>query len=282
MMQLCGYFVCLLCVAVGNLIASEPEILFLSYPRSGAYWSLYCLNHVLNREVIYNRGIDEERISQHSGGPSDAADDFNGYIYGAHHPNGLWIKKDGEKHDILIVMVRNYRECMLRHLGSVENVNYYLEVESIYSWFDHHGSRNRAFLNHKDHYINVLRCYEFWDPSKRYMIFLEDFLKDPMPILIDIMQMLGVMPAEDTWHFFDYLEDHKRNCMKLYEAKGGSQSKGRDMLYHSKRVGLHGCKKIDGSMEGLFPHYFNKYLSRYKIKSLDIESSSSGTENVEF
>ncbi len=266
------HFLCLVCVTASNLAAHEPEILVLAFPRSGTHWALYCLGHLLNREVLFNRGFCEEDFLRGIG-RYHADGDVNGFIYGAHNPNALWIKKNGEFNDILIVVVRNYRECMLRQFKSMENILYHLECEARYNWLDQSNFKCRAFLNHKEHYINALRCYEYWNPSKRYLIFYEDLIKDPAPILLDIMQMVGVMPDGDTWHFFEYLEDHKRNCLTLYEGNGGSQSKGQDLLYHSRRAGLRGCQQIDGCIEGLFPHYFNKYLSRYRIKSLAIESA---------
>jgi hypothetical protein len=90
------------------LFSENPEILLLSTPRSGTHLSLYCLCNLLEKRSIFHRGPRQGYVFK------EKFSNFNDFIYGAHNPKDLWIKKDGYKKDILIVVLRNYRECFIR------------------------------------------------------------------------------------------------------------------------------------------------------------------------
>ncbi len=253
-------FIYLACMLSISLFGGDQEILVLSTYRCGTHWSLYCLSYLLHRDVIFRRGIGEETLYK------AAEDESNGYIFAGHCPKELWIKKEGDKNDLLIVVVRNYRECLMRHLGSVAAIVDDLKMQATYNWLD--ANRVAALVLCSSQYINNVRCYDSWDPSKRYLIFYEDLINNPMSVLLDVVYFLGEIPDENTWRFFEDLEVHKHVCLRDYTTMGGSQSKGTDNLYHSKKMGLKNCRLIDNLVEQLFPYYFHKYLKRYKLDDL--------------
>ncbi|MBS0619970.1 MAG: sulfotransferase domain-containing protein [Verrucomicrobia bacterium] len=245
-----------------SLCAREPEVLLLAAPRSGMHWIAYSLCTVLDKNFIMNRGPTEVDLFE-----GHFRSNTSGVIYGAHNPKDLWIEKDGEKHDKLILIVRNYREALLRHFKSNPRwVLAELKEQAKFRYLDE--SSALTFILYRDHYFNNLRVYDFWDPSKRLLIYYEDFLVNPRPILEQVLHFLGSTDRFDALNtYFRNLEEHSTYCLGLYDSMGGSHSKGKDPLFHTKQIGFEMAMQIDQEAEALFPHLYNNYLKRYKLSS---------------
>lgn len=244
----------------GTLFA-ESEILCLSFPRSGTHWSLYCLSFLLEKNVIVDRGMAEVRPFKGKLGTLN-----NGNIYAAHNAKDLWIQKDHNHKDVLVLVLRNYREAMLR--DAAENVKDV--VSRICSWkaFNYLDNfPNACFIQARNSLINNIRCYDKWDPDKRILIHLEDLIDDPRKELSKVLKFFDKEHRADILeNFLNNIDMHKDVCLGIYGSQGGSKSKGEDHLYHTKKAGEAGARKIDKVMRESFPYYFEKYLKRYELK----------------
>lgn len=243
------------------LQGGESRILFLSFERGGTHWGLYCLCKVLDkRDAFYckNSVIDifDGEFKNHS----------DGWIYAAHCPNDLKIAENSN--DILIVLVRNYRENLIRNFIEMDFIMAKLEQEKKHLWLDTDPKKTRTFPNH--HYFNILRCYDQWDPKKRFLLYFEDLADYPEEILKKVMKFLGAEDKkENLMQFLEKITYHRINCMQKSFAGSDICYSGTDRLFHSKKIGLENCRKIDKEIKTSFPYYFDKYLKRYELHSLD-------------
>jgi hypothetical protein len=249
------------------LFSESPEILFLSTQHTGTHLSLYCLCNLLGKRVIFNRGPAQDTFFE------EELIKFNNFkkefIYASHNPKDLWIKKDGEKKDILIVVLRNYRECLLRNHKTFQGAINEIKTEASYNWAN--KFKALSLTSNHNHYFNNLRCYDFWDPDKRFLIHYEDLILNPEKVLIELAHFLNVN-EEILNNFLENFDYHKKFCLEYYDtrfSKSGdiSKSKGKDVLYHSKKLGFDKCVTIDSLAKELFPDLFDKYLKRYEIKN---------------
>lgn len=253
------FFIAFPFLLISFLFSKDHEILFLSTPHSGTHWGLYCLCNLLEKQVIFNRGPVQVDIFKNR-----FIDHKNGFIYAAHNPKDLWIKKDGDKEDILILILRNYKECLVRIYKTAPSVINQIKAEANFKWLDKY--KNLALIQAHDHYFNNLRCYDVWNPSKRFLIYYEDLLENPEKVLYDLTVFFN-LEEKTLDKFLQNLNFHIKTSLGIFNAKkklGGSQSKGKDILYHSKKIGRKNCILIDSQVKSLFPNYFEKYLKRYE------------------
>ncbi|NGX48060.1 MAG: hypothetical protein K1000chlam3_01447 [Chlamydiae bacterium] len=241
---------------------SPEEICFLRSPRSGSHWLLYCLVEIADFEVI---SCNESRIHSiyfpEKEGPK---------IFSAHHPAALRITQDSfMSNDILILMVRNYRECLIRRYQSFSKVRDELRYESTFCYLDSFPpDLNQIASYHKNNYFHNIRCFENWNPEKRYLIYYEDFIDDPEKVLYEILSFLKIDNInEKLSKFMSDFDFHRNKSLSLYDKAYKSQSKGQDILFHSKQIGYDDSKRIDDLVKALFPYYFQKYLARYELNS---------------
>jgi hypothetical protein len=117
------------------------------------------------------------------------------------------------------------------------------------------------------HYFNNLRCYDYWDPDKRFLIRYEDLILNPEKVLNELANFFNVN-EETLNNFLENFDYHRKCCLEMYDGKHkkASQSKGKDVLYHSKKLGYDKCVSIDSLVKDLFPDFFDKYLKRYELK----------------
>lgn len=258
-------FLYLFILMVPLLPLHGSEILFLSTPRSGTHWCLYCLCTLLEKQVVVNRGplevdVFQDIFSHHS----------QGFIYAAHNPKDLWIKKNADQTDILITVVRNYRECLCRNFRTCSAILEEIRYQATFNWLDE--NKELALIQAYNHYFNNLRCFDQWNPQNRLLIIYEDLIQDPRTVLKQILTFFHMKDQEPRIdNFLRNIDFHIERCLQIYEKQGASESKGRDFLYHTKKLGRENSLFIDREVETLFPHLFHKYLKRYKL-------SGQGTE----
>ena len=235
----------------------EQEILFLSDQRCGTHYCLYCIGYFLDKEVIMNRGTCQIRLFDEI-----FYEHKEGVIYSGHNPKDLWISQGGQDKDILIMIVRNYRECLYRDRNSVEAV---LNEIRHMATFNHMPAKF-AFIQPHNHYFNNLRCFDFWDPSLRLMIYYEDLITNPEMVFQQILTFFNKSHEQDLIEdFMENLQEHIDYCLNYYESQGGSKTQGKDVLYYTKIMGLEGAKAIDDEVKALHPEIFDKYLRRYEL-----------------
>lgn len=190
-------------------------ITLLSYPRSGRN----LLRHML-------KCIDIE-------------------VYATHRPiiHQEWPLKE---HDKLIMLVRDYRECIPRHLYSEKIVSTEMIMKAFGTEF---GIRDRACQ-----YIENLVLFDMCQAEK-YLIYYEDLINFGKESFMELFSWIG-FEAKLTKPL-----DWEKECeisLKNYDAPAMS---GGEIDFHKKRI------EDIGFMESIMldtnKYIYDKYLNRY-------------------
>lgn len=197
-------------------------ITLLSYPRSGRN----LLRHML-------KCIDTE-------------------VYATHRPiiHQEWPLK---KHDKLIMLVRDFRECIPRHLYSEKIVSTEMIMKAFGTEF---GIRDRA-----SQYIENLVLFDMCQAEK-YLIYYEDLIKGGKNSLWLLARWIdgNTVFCGNAYTLLDELNWEKESAksLKNYDAPAMS---GGDIDYHKQRIEEPGF--MASIMVDTNKYIFDKYLSRY-------------------
>ena len=176
---------------------------------------------------------------------------INMEVFATHRPiiHQEWPLKP---HDKLIMLVRDYRECIPRHLYSEKIVS----TEMITKMFGREfGIRDRA-----SQYIENLVLFDLCQ-SPKYLIYYEDLMlnkKHAFNILCN--NIIDEWNFENSNNFFNLnWEEESAEALKNYDAPSMS---GGDLDYHKKSI------EDIGFMESIMldtnKYIYDKYLSRYE------------------
>ncbi len=156
------------------------------------------------------------------------------------------IGMDKEK-DLLILILRDYKECLLRDLGDIQTA--------------------KEELNEPDpSYFANLALFDAWDEKRKLLVYYEDLLAELRRELERVLLFLG----EDTSSldpFMDQLDYYKMLSLEFYSMYvGPTLSRGEDILFHTK----HNPEAflLDEIAHAKFPSLWEKYLTRFE---LDVE-----------
>lgn len=220
-----------------------PDTYFLSYPRSGKNLTTSYLQALTDKPI---RGfpptlkLDETELDLN-------VNYFKQPIMCMHSIEHLL-----NKNNKLLLIVRNYKECLLRHLTES------LTLQSVLPLF---------LQNEKDvlSYVSNLISYDTWNPEKRLMIYYEDLIADPITEMTKVLDFLEE-PINENFNESYLKEVFKESVIAYdhrYETSGGSHTKGKNMTQHSDPLPLFVKQKIDQHMKTTFPRIWH-YISRYE------------------
>lgn len=204
----------------------------VSYPRSGNTWIRYCLENLTgNRTVGYGNATEfEPSILKHTR-------DLPPWLIKKHETEGI------NKEDKIILVIRNYKEVLIRQLGKNFNL---LERGKDTGRFKYFG------------------LIDFYDKHKgaKHLVYYEDIISYPKETIKKILSFLEFnINKKDLDNFFDNLEKHKQYSLNLYSD---SKTQGNDLIYHSSILSLEEKKEWDRYIEKNFENIFTKYLIKYK------------------
>ncbi len=206
-------------------------------PRSGTHFMLYTLEYLTQRTWLvagnntwkwFDLGGDLEKE----------------HLYHTH--NFSRGKREREEGDRMVLIVRNYREAVSRHLGSYEKAL-------------------KSIENNYDYFAN-LYTYEEWPEKKRLLIYYEDLMLQPQLELKKILDFLD----EDDCRLEAYMKDfdyHRDRLLRYYRRMGGAKSEGNDFNYHSNKLSLEEIEAFDLSVQEHHPDLWKKYLNHYEYHS---------------
>ena len=174
-----------------------------------------------------------------------------------------WKQLIDPESDYLILILRNYRESMLRHYqGDYNRVISHLEDDS-------NDPLQLSFFSNLQH-------FDEWPEKRKILIYYEDLLQFPKRELGRFIRFLNA-PWTRYNNFIKDIEKHKQKTINLYNQGAikrkiktpGSQSEGKDFLYHSKKVPQEYLHQMDFLAKERAPNLYDKYLLRYKTKPND-------------
>jgi len=224
--------------------------LLLSYPRSGNTWFRYCVEAITKRRT---HGYLQQEAGHfdrnHLGSYVDLGVNENGpdILTKRHAVEQL----NGKNVDKLILIVRNYKEVLIRH--RMDNWN---------DKFDLKFLRNSCFGKVSTSSRNYATIIKYFDEFKgpKMILYYEDIITDLKAVLEKTSEFLGT-GQDNIDEFMLNLDSHKENSLKIY---GASQTKGNTTEYHSKILSIEEKKNWDRALKEFDKDLYSKYLQRYK------------------
>jgi hypothetical protein len=219
------------------------KILLLSYPRSGNSLIKYFIKRSINANVVTDcffatAAKKNQKVTQ---AIIDNKVEVNGRLFKEHY--SIYCNMFDDKNDALVLVIRNYKECIPRHTKP-----------ALY---------NMTILEqHCDSYMKNIVFYDNWEGPKR-VLYYEDLIVDFEKYYCEI---LPIIDADMKLHkvLFDNLEEHKNICLKQYDKVCGSQTKGKMAIFHSKLLNKEALKVINNCINKLEYKNIQKYIERYK------------------
>jgi hypothetical protein len=245
---------------------------FLAFPRCGNNWMLYQMVNLTHKKCIgmggdrfWNNGF-QYRTHKNVKFADYSRNDESIVLFHYFTSSSLgFLSNQKNNEDKLILLIRDYRECLLR------NYNYDINVikKQITMW---NISDLKKYKNNIEHnqiyrfnYFNNLYYFDAYQGPKLLMYY-EDVIREPKKSLLKMFDFLG----ESTQYFntfFNNLKYHKQKSLDLYFSHGGgSASRAKCLHYHSAKLGYLRCVELDDLVIKNHPVLWEKYLKRYDTK----------------
>lgn len=245
------YFILLLLVHA----SCSARIYLHGYHRCGNHLLSYSINHILNKPVI-----GDPYSGKNIPIPEDA-------IAFSHRAKTLGLDRANHSRDFLIVIVRDYHECLLRDKFNYVSDYSQIKPEQIIAEerikCSNIGTQNCYSCNELN-YINCLRCYDRWNEQRRYLIYYEDLIthfEETIQGCLDKFNITQHYLQEFMQHYDERMFEIKQIYRKHQKA---TLSEG-DIHYHKNRLlTTDQAKRFDAIYRTNFPILFEKYLKRYE------------------
>ena len=201
------------------------KILLLSYPRSGNSLVKYFVKRSLNLNKV-NDCAFQKLIKR--GKELDNKWLTNQFIAGNilfKEHFSTYCKYFDDKNDSLIFVVRNYKECLIRHNGIAKLMR-----------ADKMKAECKKYAENIDYFYN-------WK-GKKVILYYENLIKNFKKEYCKILDIIDVdMRLHDM--LFKNLNDNKNKCLRQYSKVCGSVTKGQHEIYHSKTLRKDIADKFD-------------------------------------
>jgi hypothetical protein len=227
----------------------------ISYPRSGNTWVRYCVEFLSKRPTT--------GPSQHYKGTIDKplttfrfakikADLAKPSILKKGHSFPPNISGD----DKVILLLRNYKESIIRHLKSGKS------IRNIKKWEEQ-----------KQWYADLILTYDKIT-SPKLLIYYEDLIQNaaaggPSAVKLAARTLESVVdfleiPNHGLKRFVSDIEGHRALSIKIYRQQFPSMTKGKSVIFHSKKFDKDKLKDLDQFMRDKLADKYDEYLGRYK------------------
>ena len=226
--------------------------LLLSYPRSGNTWLRYCVEVLTNKPTFagINReaGIfDKAPVLSLIGKMDKNANDY--ILIKRHH-----FKPENESFDVdkVVFIIRNYKECIIRHAELEINPNINTLKSEISGQID------------TVDYLGLIKAFDKFN-GKKLLLYYEDLIINPKKTLEDLLIFLEIENFENKLNKFIYnLENHKNNSIKIYSLQGESHTKGQHLSFHINKLNSEQRILWDKTIREKSEKLYEKYLKRYE------------------
>ncbi len=216
----------------------------VSYPRSGTNWLRY---------------IIESLTQQATPGKLRLIRGGQFAVDRAHS-----IKGSEKKYTSMILVLRDYRECMLRHHEVLWRT--YLDVG--------------RFLREQDvespplWYIENIRLFHQFQ-GRKILLYYEDLVADPSPSIRKLGEFLE-LSQERVLDFIENLTVHQQQSVQLYNQSHRSDTLGKtDKLkkHTEDHLSFNQEREFDQLLQFELGDLFEGYLSRYRSDSIEPDYS---------
>lgn len=256
----------------------DGRIYVLGYPKSGNNLLCYSLANILDRAVFFGdtkiyflpNTLGDltyfEKIKDANWNKQKMNETRNRAIIFNHAPAWVHLNEAKPSQDYLIVIVRDYHECITKHVAFKNQKNESFDAETILKWFrniPNFVAPENCFESDKVHYMNILRCYDKWNPQKRVLVYYEDLLTDFESTMRECIEKLHV-PHPHLEEFLLQKEERLEECRESY--RWGETASNGDLKFHQEKwLTPEIAVEIDAILERKFPYFCRTYLKRYKI-----------------
>jgi len=206
----------------------------VSYPRSGNTWLRYIIEwHLLRPTIGYwqpGQLIEgQKQLSKHH---------IDSPIYNkVNCPNVISyignnkpvLKRhsvseiEPQQSDVLVLLLRNYKECIMRHLMTID------EGLAIIRAYDPESKQTSRYFNETcyeevEKYMDNVQRYEDW-PGPKMIVYYEELILNPSKEIIKVLEFLNHECAQDTIisrhkDFMRDYEGHKQASLQIYAHNG--------------------------------------------------------------
>ena len=207
----------------------------ITYPRCGSSFLRYFARTIMNQTV----GLVKNNIQ------SDIL-----YIQIHFPPIESPINFPLDKINGIILTLRDYKECFLRHYRHrMQQLNY----------------KDEFVLHKPPHRCAYYRNIEFYDSftKPKLLIYYSDLMLNTAYELNRLADFLGYNCKD----FIDNLEYHQQTSLRLYETvapDGKSATQGKDLKFHQQKLTIEQKMNIDKIAKECNPVLYEKYLKRYE------------------
>lgn len=216
------------------------KILLLSYPRSGNSLVKYFIKRSIKTDKVHDcvfQSATRKKIKL-SNEWFNYQEKIGNRLFKEHSANNCYMFNDNL--DSLILIVRNYKECILRHKPASNSSQAIRKTQcNIYK-------ENIVF-------------FDKWRGNK-VILYYEDLIVDFKTHYTKILDVIDVDINEHN-KLFSNIEYHKKLCLNQYDKVCGSQTKGKELIFHSKKI----PQNVVIEMNKFFNNnkITRKYLQRY-------------------
>jgi hypothetical protein len=227
----------------------DVKTFLLSYPRSGNTWVRYIVEALSKRPTKgYGNKMDEA-----IGFRINIGVDLNAKpILEKSHK--LYNNKKDNK-DKLIVIIRNYKEVLIRHASS-EPGHESIEIKSKRKF----NNDTKGIQDEVD-YIEVIMSYDVWSGPK-LLVYYDNLIDNPSVEINRIAEFLDINKKE-ALDFISKYDYHVNRGIKSYHEK--SYTNGKNNKYHQNRVSKDLIDFMTLDLKKRHSVIFEKYLKRFEF-----------------
>ena len=210
----------------------------VTYPRSGTNWIRYIIETLTDKP---SPGKARQR---------------KGTDYGIDRAHA--IKRFGKHYESMILVLRDYRECLIRH-----NSELFLYYQNVQMFMD-----DDVVISKPSWYMENIKSFEEFEGEKLLMYY-EDLLNDPEKEIARVGSFLGV-GKDRVEAFINDLDTQQQRSINSYSSSHKSFTSGdvNKQDFHSrKHLSQEQQMDFDNYFQSNYPVLFEKYLTRYKIEA---------------
>lgn len=229
---------------------AEKKAFLLSFPRSGSTWTRYFIEVLTNRPTTTfeqpphrtNLPLLQKFNPDHSyNGPTVYKAHYDQFLYGALSENEVLDDY------LLILILRDYKECLIRHFGTFQKVEHFINNEDSYSCF----------------YLNNIKFFNSWKKENRLLVYYEDLIVYPEREIEKIISFLGMKNHFLLKAFMKDYYLHKSKMVEYYHHNvDPSQTKGRCVSYHKNKLSRPQLELLNDWIKEQ-PEEIKQHLNRY-------------------